>query len=130
MNDLTPFGIAIRQLRIQLRIRMYDMAKASGYSSAFLSSVENGHRPIPDGLVEKIIEKYKLSSEEQIKLHNAYTVTMQKVPTNHLNLRQKEFVATFARLIPDMSDKQLNEIKTQLKQASDNKGENAKWDIK
>ena len=126
MNDLTPFGIAIRQLRIQLRICMYNMAKDLECSPAFLSSVENGHRPIPDNLVEKVIEKYKLPNEEQIRLHNAYTVTMQKVPTNHLNLKQKEFVATFARLIPFMSNEQLNEIENIFKQISDNEGNNIK----
>lgn len=124
MNNLTPFGVAIRQLRIQLRIRMYDMAKDLGCSPAFLSSVENGHRPIPDGYVDKIIQIYSLSNDEASKINQAYTITMQRIPLNHLNLKEKELVATFARVVPFMSDKDVDSFDKHLNKIFNNRGKN------
>jgi transcriptional regulator with XRE-family HTH domain len=44
---MTPFGVKLRQLRAERRIRLKDMAEALGVSAAYLSALEHGRRGRP-----------------------------------------------------------------------------------
>lgn len=62
---VTPLGKFLRKIRIDHDERLYDMAKKVGVSSAFLSSVENGHKKASDALVDNIITIYKLDEKQK-----------------------------------------------------------------
>jgi transcriptional regulator with XRE-family HTH domain len=51
---LTPFGKALRKLRIDRGMLLKDMADGIGIASSFLSGMETGRKSIPEGTVEKI----------------------------------------------------------------------------
>ena len=55
---LTPLGRQIRRLRIDKRVRLKDMADSFRVKSSFLSAVENGRKPLPDGWVKKIADYF------------------------------------------------------------------------
>lgn len=44
---MTPFGHALRELRMRKGVRQSDMAAAIGVSAAYLSALEHGHRGKP-----------------------------------------------------------------------------------
>ena len=67
MVMLTPFGIALRKLRVEKGLRLFDLAEKLGQSTAFLSAVETGRKPIPDGLVFKVTRALDLSIPELIR---------------------------------------------------------------
>ena len=46
----TNFGEFIRGYRRANKILLKQMADALGFSSAFMSSIENGNKPIPQGI--------------------------------------------------------------------------------
>ena len=64
MPDLTPFGIAVRKLRLDKHLRLLDVAKLLDCSAAFLSAIETGRKSIPDGFVLAVARAMKLSTEE------------------------------------------------------------------
>ncbi|MDI2091705.1 helix-turn-helix domain-containing protein [Commensalibacter oyaizuii] len=110
MSKLTPFGREIRKLRLDKDITLSEMANKIGKSPSFVSEVEVGRKPIPKGYVEKIIETYSLAHEEKNILLNAQALTMKHIPTDHLNLEQKEIVAAFARVIHQFSEQELTKV--------------------
>lgn len=71
----TEFGKWLRTLRISIGIRLYDMSKALGVSSSFISAIETGKKSIPLDFVEKIIKNYDLSDEQIVALKNAVKLT-------------------------------------------------------
>lgn len=52
------FGSAMQELRRTLGITLYLMAQKLGVSSAFLSSIENGKKRVPENFVDKLIEHF------------------------------------------------------------------------
>lgn len=70
---LTEFGKALRKLRIDNDERILDMAKKIGKSSAFVSSIEHGQKPLPDAFDDLIIETYGLDGLQAQTIRQAYT---------------------------------------------------------
>lgn len=48
----------LRKLRIDEGITLFEMAKKLGYSSAFLSAIENDKKRVPDNFLEKLAEAF------------------------------------------------------------------------
>ena len=60
MAVVTAFGKILRKMRIDCSEVLGAMASRLGVSAAYLSSIENGGREIPDSLVAKIAQVYGL----------------------------------------------------------------------
>ena len=58
---LDDFGRAVRNIRLVRALLLYDMAKDLDISSAELSAIECGRKPVPDWFVSKLQEKYGIS---------------------------------------------------------------------
>ena len=69
MSKLTDFGKAIRKLRIDYDTNLNELATSIGVSSAFLSAVETGKKPISAELITKITNALGLSKQRKICLH-------------------------------------------------------------
>ena len=109
---LTELGKYLRKLRIDRGELLKDMAEQVGMTSAYLSSIENGKRNPPDGLIEKISEKYDLSKCEQDDLEDVLAMTRNEFGVSILNAdtSRREMGLTFARRFDDLSDFQITEI--------------------
>ena len=68
---VTAFGKILRKRRIDSSEILGDMAKRLDVSAAYLSSIENGLREIPDSFVEKIAKEYGFSDAEKQELEEA-----------------------------------------------------------
>lgn len=96
---LTPFGIAIRKLRLEKQLRLLDIADRMGLSSAFVSAVETGKKPIPDDYIPSVVQAMRLNTEEARELGSAADRTRSVVRVDRLPPGQREFVAAFARSV-------------------------------
>jgi transcriptional regulator with XRE-family HTH domain len=97
MPGLTPFGVAIRKLRLDKRLRLLDLAALLNCTAAYLSAIETGRKPIPDGFVLTVSRAMKLSTEELATLRRAADRTRKHVTIEKLPEDQRELVAAFAR---------------------------------
>jgi transcriptional regulator with XRE-family HTH domain len=104
MSELTPFGIAVRKLRLEKGQRLLDMAHAVGKSVAFLSAIETGRKPIPDGFVALIGQSLDLTGDEIRKLRVAADQTRKEVRVDKLSSQDRELVAAFARRLDDVPE--------------------------
>jgi Zn-dependent peptidase ImmA (M78 family)/transcriptional regulator with XRE-family HTH domain len=108
---LTPFGIAIRKLRLDKAMRLLDLSQALGISAAFLSAIETGRKPIPDGFVLKVAKAMQLTTEELSLLRKAADRTRQVVKIEKLPEDQRELVAAFARRLDKVPADMLAELR-------------------
>lgn len=111
MAGLTPFGIAIRKLRLDKRMRLLDLAERLNKSAAFLSAVETGRKQIPDGYVLDVARAMGLSTEELNALRKAADRTRKHIAIERLPEHQREIVAAFARRIDKVPESILAELR-------------------
>lgn len=57
---LDSFGKAVRNIRLTRSLLLYDMAKTLGISSAELSAIETGKKPIPDWFIPALEKTYDI----------------------------------------------------------------------
>jgi transcriptional regulator with XRE-family HTH domain len=101
MSELTPFGKALRKLRIEKSLRLLDLATKLDVSTSFLSAVETGKKPIPNGFVRKLSHTLTISQAELEELHRAEDRTRTEVPVDDKKEEDRELIAALARRLDD-----------------------------
>lgn len=104
MATLTPFGKALRKLRVEKGLRLFDLAETLGQSTAFLSAVETGRKPIPDGMVLRLSRAMDLTATEVKDLRSAADRTRKEVRVDDRSENDRELIAAFARRLDDVPD--------------------------
>lgn len=114
--ELTNFGKFIRGYRSVHNILLKQMADALGFSSAFLSSVENGNKPIPQDLEKKLVNNYIFSEQEKEDLYNSIDTTRKQstieIPGNSLD---QMLVGAFCRNFNELDELRKQELLNILK---------------
>ena len=116
---ITPFGIAIRKLRLDKGLRLLDLAQQLELSSSFISAIETGKKPIPAGYVASVIQALGLTKSEERKLQRAADRSKTAVDVDGLQETQRELVAAFARKLDDLPPEFLDEIKKRVFKSDD-----------
>jgi len=120
MSNLTPFGIACRKLRLDRGLRLMDVANKLNKSSAFISAIETGRKPIPDAYLVSLARAMDLPAADIKELRRAADRTRKEVLVEKLPEDQRELVAAFARRLDDVPSKVMAELKKiVLKSATD-----------
>lgn len=121
---ITPFGKELRKLRIDADEVLLNMADKLGITAAYLSSIENGKRTIPDDFIGKIAVSYNLSKKQVRDLEAAMVETQSKITVTFPKEcgENREFIETallFARDISKLDNNQLREVKKILASVDD-----------
>lgn len=111
MPALTPFGIAVRKMRLDKGLRLLDLANRLNVSPAFVSAVETGRKPIPDAFVTAVIRAMELSGPEGRELRKAADRTRKEVTVEKLPEDQRELVAAFSRKLDTLPSEMIERIK-------------------
>jgi transcriptional regulator with XRE-family HTH domain len=111
MSGLTPFGIAIRKLRLDKGMRLLDLAALLRKSAAYVSAIETGRKPIPDGYVLEVARAMNLSTNELSVIRKAADRSRKTVAIERLPEDQRELVAAFARRIDKVPPEIMSELK-------------------
>jgi len=94
---LTPFGKAIRKLRLDKGMRLLDLAGRMKLSTSYISAIETGRKPIPDSYVAAVGRAMGVSTAELAELRRAADRTRKDVRLDKLPEEDRELVAAFAR---------------------------------
>jgi len=115
---MTPFGKAVRHLRIEREMLLGQMADCLGITSAYASQIETGKRPIPAGYVERIINLYQLDAEkaqglrnEAIQSTNSFNINIPADAQRADRVLASELATEFARLTPEAKSRILKIVK-------------------
>ncbi|MFD1260639.1 helix-turn-helix domain-containing protein [Entomomonas asaccharolytica] len=111
---ITIFGKLLRRVRLDRDLLLKDMADGIGISSAHLSGIETGRKPIPQGLVEKINEflGYDPNSKNYFDLKEAEALTRQEVviDLNNIDNQRVDAAMVFARKFKEVDKDVLKKI--------------------
>jgi transcriptional regulator with XRE-family HTH domain len=107
---LTPFGKALRKLRIDHGLLLAQMAEALEVSAAFLSNVEMGKKSIPYEILDRIIEIYHLNDEQENELRDAADASARSVTLKPTTPEQSKFATALARRLNNMDDDDIEKI--------------------
>lgn len=109
---MTPFGKALRKLRIDRELLLGDMAERLGISASYLSQIETGKKPIPDGFVDKLGNAYSLVGDELRDIRHQAVISTNEFKIQlglGANAQDKVLADTlateFARLSPDAKER-------------------------
>ena len=123
-HPTTEYGKSLRTIRIQHDHVLGDMAKATGFSVAMISAVENGTRSVPPGLTDKVVQAYELdkSWEKQLQNQEAWQngyikVKLEKKPESPA---ATETVQMLARKLVYLDDSTLESIQKLIQDALNN----------
>lgn len=108
----TKFGEFVRILRIKCHEVMGDMATILETSVPFLSAVENGKKNVPSEWIDRLIDHYKLSTEESCELREAVEESrMQyKITAGNAGITKRKAALQFARSFDNMDDETAERI--------------------
>jgi len=115
---LTPFGMAVRKLRIERGDSQKTMAERVGQSQEFLSAVMNGRRRVPRELVQDIIHAYALPLDKAQALRAAAERVNRraiKVQVRGVSQEARELVMALARNFDAMPQGSQEKIRKILK---------------
>lgn len=96
---LTPFGEAVRTLRMRHDVSMKTMAEAMGISSSYLSGIEYGEKTLADKYVDAAISFFdsRATRDEMVSLRDAAERSKEVVNVAELEPDARRLVAAFAR---------------------------------
>ena len=119
MAEVTAFGKILRKMRIDCSEVLGVMAKRLKVSPAYLSSIENGGREIPEDFIAKIVTEYGLSEEQKNDLEEAKAKVKGAVNVDFTDQKtEADYVETAVMSAKDfsrLSAEQVNELKELLK---------------
>ncbi len=100
---LTPYGEAVRLLRMRLDISLKAMADFMEISSPYLSSIEYGDKRLSQKHIDSAIDffKGKVSQNELDGLRQAAEQSKDHVSTTSLSPDARGLVAAFARRLQE-----------------------------
>lgn len=115
---LTEFGKLLRKIRIDKGMLLKDMAGALSISPAYLSAVETGKKPIPDGFVGRIASlfDYTAGSDEHSALEDSASMSKGEAPMKHLPQKHQQAVLAFARNLSHLSADEVEKVMASIKQ--------------
>ena len=105
---VTEVGRFLRKLRVDADEVLYDMSKKMGCTSAFISALELGKRPVPSEFQQKLIRIYNLTAEQQADFQRAIdkSTTSVTIDLEELDEPSKEVALVFARRLKTMEEKE------------------------
>lgn len=109
---VTAVGKFLRKLRLDANEVLYDMSQRMGCTSAFISALELGKRPVPSEFQQKIVQLYKLSPEKQDEFQRAIDQSAKSVTIDFEDLgdASKEAALVFARRLKTMEEKEAEKL--------------------
>ena len=101
MNDVGGF---LKKLRTKNNNeRLIDMAQKIRISVPYLSSIENGNRPLTDKIIDRIVAEYRLSAEDknQMVYFRDKDAKALKIPLEQYDEKKKEKIIRFLSSLDD-----------------------------
>ncbi|CAL7888110.1 helix-turn-helix domain-containing protein [Fusobacterium necrophorum subsp. funduliforme] len=104
--------------RVHEEETMVDMAEKLQISTAYLSSIENGKREVPNDFGKKIKDAYHLIETEQKELENAIILSkkVSKIDLTLLSDERRELSLCYARKIQNLSDEKFEKLREILEE--------------
>lgn len=108
---LTPFGRTIRKYRIDHGLLLKNMADRLGVSSAYLSALEYGTKPVTKSFEDRLLRNFDFSGLEKEELLKAIDLSRTEVTFDVANKPLEQQIAgAFCRNFSSLDEKKKKKI--------------------
>lgn len=77
---MSPFAVALRELRLLRRLRQSDAAELLGYEQTYISALEVGTKgPPPGAFVDRVVRVFELNDSNEKRLRDAHDASQRRV---------------------------------------------------
>ncbi len=113
---MSPFSVALRQLRAEYEIAQGEFAARLGFRQTYISQLERGIKlPKDGGLVRKIVEVLRLPPEEEATLWQAFNSSRRfDVPPPDAPAAAYRYCAQLFEALPALSSADFKALSTAL----------------
>ncbi|MBR9900803.1 MAG: helix-turn-helix transcriptional regulator [Rhodospirillales bacterium] len=115
-NQLTALGKWLRTFRLERDMRLKDMADKINLSSAHLSGIETGRKPVPSTLFEKIVKTYKIAGDNSKSLKEAIDQSIDVFKLSSVRTDRRDVAAALARRFNELSPEDIKHFREILNQ--------------
>ena len=114
---ITEYGKILRIYRLNNGMILKDMADKLNVPSSYLSALEMGRKPVTKDFLDKLLEKYDFTNEEQEKLKHAAELSASAVKVNlqNANAEKRDMAFNFARKFDGLDEETVKKIMEFLK---------------
>lgn len=112
-NDMTPFGLKLRELRDHKRVTQKKMAQDLNISAAYLSALEHGKRGVPSWqMLQRIIHYFNIIWDEAEELVEIAGHSRTKTTINTIGLSPKANILAnrFAAEINELDEQAMDKV--------------------
>ena len=112
----TELGKFLRKIRVDNDEHMKEMSEKLGISIAYLSTVENGNKPMPAEWQSKLTKIYSLNLQQQKELSNAIALSEKSIAINlaSLSSTDKKIGVAFARRLGSLTKDEREQLQLLL----------------
>jgi transcriptional regulator with XRE-family HTH domain len=113
---LPVLGKELRKLRIDRDLRLFDLAKQLGVTTAFLSAIETGRKPAPANFVDTLTKALELTPDERGRLEAAVDAsrTTARLELENRDERTRQLAAAFARTFNAATDTEVAQMLSRI----------------
>ena len=129
MNSrVTEVGRFLRKLRIDCNEVLYDMAKRMGCTSAFISALELGRRPVPASFQQNLVAEYHFTEAQKAEFQQAIEQSAKSVTLDmgELSPKNRDLALVFARRLKTMEEKEAEKLLEWLKNTPESQSSSKK----
>ncbi|PMS16460.1 XRE family transcriptional regulator [Trinickia dabaoshanensis] len=121
---MSPFSIALRQLRAELEMAQGEFASRIGLRQPYVSALECGKKmPKDGGIVRRIVGVLSLSPEQEAALWRAFQVSRQfDLPPPGAPAAAYSFFAQISEALPTLSSADFKSLSAHLVSVSSERG--------
>ncbi len=108
----TRFGKFIRKLMVDNDETLKDLAELLDVSTAFVSSVLIGKKPVPKNWLESLSDHYNLDDEKINELSDAYDESKNaiKIDVSDCEVGKKKLALQFQRRLSSLSEEEVKSL--------------------
>lgn len=108
----TKFGKTIRKHMIDRDENLGTLAEMFNVTTAFVSAVLLGKKPVPEDWFNKLCEHYSLNEKDKNELFDDYCDTKNtiKIDVSNVATSKKKLAIQFTRKLPELSEEELKSI--------------------
>jgi len=115
----TEIGKYLKLLRIKTGDSLRAMAAKLKISPAYLSSIENGKRSIPENFLDLINSAYELNDQEKKKLKEIFYNSIDTYTFDLSNFSEKKREVLLSLAQEDLNESVIDKLRAVIKQDSD-----------
>lgn len=111
---LTPLGKWLRAFRIGNDLLLKDMAEDLEISSAHLSGIETGRKPVPRNFMTLFLATYELDDEAEAEFEAAIDESVEDFRLRKVAPDRRDVAAVLARRFNDLSEEDIEQFRSLL----------------